>query len=213
MSMNNSSDTVRNRTRDLPACSAVPQPTAPPRVPLHRVPPLILGCSSHILELNHCINSKLAIFGLCPTAFRERCEVAHRKVIFNFKICISDPKYQPIHYITLFCYIIWYCEPNPYFTTNNKPSILPRTKRKRWKLERTSSMSLRVCSPHRCAACDGQALRIATTGALYWSRVGGQPRGRVFITFQLKCELRQAIQNPPSLSLHVYQSAVVQWNI
>jgi hypothetical protein len=30
MSMKNSSDTIRNRTRDLPVCSAVPQPTAPP---------------------------------------------------------------------------------------------------------------------------------------------------------------------------------------
>ena len=30
MSMNNSNDTIRNRTRDLPACDAVPQPTAPP---------------------------------------------------------------------------------------------------------------------------------------------------------------------------------------
>jgi hypothetical protein len=29
MSMKNSSDTIGNRTRDLPACSAVPQPTAP----------------------------------------------------------------------------------------------------------------------------------------------------------------------------------------
>ena len=29
----NSNDTIGNRTRDLPACSAVPQPTAPPRAP------------------------------------------------------------------------------------------------------------------------------------------------------------------------------------
>ena len=29
--MKNSNDTIGNRTRDLPACSAVPQPTAPPR--------------------------------------------------------------------------------------------------------------------------------------------------------------------------------------
>jgi len=29
--MKNSSDTIGNRTRDLPACSAVPQPTASPR--------------------------------------------------------------------------------------------------------------------------------------------------------------------------------------
>ena len=35
MSMKNSNDTIGNRTRDLPACSAVPQPTAPPRAPLN----------------------------------------------------------------------------------------------------------------------------------------------------------------------------------
>jgi len=28
--MKNSNDTIRNRTRNLPACSEVPQPTAPP---------------------------------------------------------------------------------------------------------------------------------------------------------------------------------------
>jgi hypothetical protein len=31
ISMKNSNDTIGNRTRDHPACSAVPQPTAPPR--------------------------------------------------------------------------------------------------------------------------------------------------------------------------------------
>ena len=29
MSMKNSNDTTENRTRDLPSCGAVPQPTAP----------------------------------------------------------------------------------------------------------------------------------------------------------------------------------------
>jgi len=33
MSMKNSNDTIGNRTRDFPGCSAVPQPTAPPRAP------------------------------------------------------------------------------------------------------------------------------------------------------------------------------------
>jgi len=33
MSMKNSNDTIGYRTRNLPACSAVPQPTAPPRGP------------------------------------------------------------------------------------------------------------------------------------------------------------------------------------
>ena len=31
MSMKNSSDTIGNRNRDLPACSAMPQPTTLPR--------------------------------------------------------------------------------------------------------------------------------------------------------------------------------------
>jgi hypothetical protein len=35
--MKNSSDTIGNRTRNLPACTAVSQPSAPPRVPLHIV--------------------------------------------------------------------------------------------------------------------------------------------------------------------------------
>jgi len=33
MSIKTSNDTIGNRTRDLPACSAAPQPTAPPRAP------------------------------------------------------------------------------------------------------------------------------------------------------------------------------------
>ena len=33
MSMKNSNDNIGNRTRDLPACSAVPQLIVPPRVP------------------------------------------------------------------------------------------------------------------------------------------------------------------------------------
>jgi len=33
MSMKNSNDTIGNRNPNLPACSAVPQLTAPPRVP------------------------------------------------------------------------------------------------------------------------------------------------------------------------------------
>jgi hypothetical protein len=33
MSMKNSSDTIGNRTRDLPTCSSVPQPTTSPRTP------------------------------------------------------------------------------------------------------------------------------------------------------------------------------------
>ena len=34
MSIKSSNDTTGNRIRDLPACTIVPQPTAPPRAPL-----------------------------------------------------------------------------------------------------------------------------------------------------------------------------------
>jgi transposase len=37
MSMKNSNDNIGNRTRDIPTCRAVPQPTAPPRA--HPPPP------------------------------------------------------------------------------------------------------------------------------------------------------------------------------
>jgi hypothetical protein len=33
MSMKNSNDVIGIRTRDLPACNTVPQPTVPPRAP------------------------------------------------------------------------------------------------------------------------------------------------------------------------------------
>jgi hypothetical protein len=36
MPMKKSTDTVENRTRDLPVCSAVPQPAAPPRGRLYK---------------------------------------------------------------------------------------------------------------------------------------------------------------------------------
>jgi len=35
MPMENSNDTIGNRTHELPACNAVPQPTAPLRAPTH----------------------------------------------------------------------------------------------------------------------------------------------------------------------------------
>ena len=38
MSMKNSNDTVGSRTRDIPTCSAVPEPTALPRTPTQWIP-------------------------------------------------------------------------------------------------------------------------------------------------------------------------------
>jgi hypothetical protein len=37
MSVGNSDETIGNRTRDLPVCSAVAQPNVPPLVPLQAI--------------------------------------------------------------------------------------------------------------------------------------------------------------------------------
>jgi len=52
MSMKKSYDTIGNRTRDLPACSAVPQPTALPRAPPFNINRLIVKVRSHS-HVNH----------------------------------------------------------------------------------------------------------------------------------------------------------------
>jgi hypothetical protein len=41
--MKNSNDSIWNRTRDLPACSAVPQPTTPPCTPLSGMKRPVMG--------------------------------------------------------------------------------------------------------------------------------------------------------------------------
>jgi len=43
MSMKKFNDNIGNRTRDLPACSAVPQPTALPRAPVVVLVDTIVG--------------------------------------------------------------------------------------------------------------------------------------------------------------------------
>jgi hypothetical protein len=69
--MKSSSDTIGNGTRDLPACSAVPQPTAPPLPPppkcqyvtdnkLHMFVPfdvivcLTTACNKQLFALHKC---------------------------------------------------------------------------------------------------------------------------------------------------------------
>jgi hypothetical protein len=45
MSIKKSSDTIGNQTRDLPACSAVPQPPAPLRAPKVNIKVKIINLS------------------------------------------------------------------------------------------------------------------------------------------------------------------------
>ena len=75
MSMKNSSDTIGNRTRDLPACSTMLQPTAPPCAPppnlyvFIRVPPKIYtylsGCPQNLYYLSGCPQIYTYLSG-CP---------------------------------------------------------------------------------------------------------------------------------------------------
>ena len=61
-----SNDAIGNRTRDLPACSAVPQPTAPPCAP---PPPYIIHYDTVIYSVAHntyiVINIQLATYFGC----------------------------------------------------------------------------------------------------------------------------------------------------
>jgi len=69
MSMKNFNETIGNRTRDLPTCSAVPQPTALPRAtpPLNYVASLNLTCTELAMDKEAC-----RILPYCLVAFNWR---------------------------------------------------------------------------------------------------------------------------------------------
>jgi hypothetical protein len=82
-SMKNSNDTIGNRARDLPVCSAVPQPTAPPRpMKFHE-------------ETSNCVLMKsvvrLAVFAkkLADWFARLRVPVRNRSCLYGQKIFSS----------------------------------------------------------------------------------------------------------------------------
>ena len=74
--MENSNDTTGNRTRDFPACSAVPQPTAPPRAPL-------LTCSS--------LFSSHRIYPIMQLSFGARGAVVVKHYATNRQVAGSIP--------------------------------------------------------------------------------------------------------------------------
>jgi hypothetical protein len=61
MSMKNSNETIGNRTRHLPACSAVPQPTVPPDGSVVS----IYSGTNHLYFINVCNNIN-AVFDVIP---------------------------------------------------------------------------------------------------------------------------------------------------
>ena len=61
--MKNSNDTIGNRTRDLPACSVVPQPTVPPRASTFVY---IFEILQHFSIYNDVINTLFSVPCRCP---------------------------------------------------------------------------------------------------------------------------------------------------
>jgi len=51
--MKNSSDTIGNRTRDLPACRVIPHPNAPPRAPITYIGYTIISLQALLCILDH----------------------------------------------------------------------------------------------------------------------------------------------------------------
>ena len=110
VSMKNFNDTIGNRTRDLLACSAVPQPIAPPRAPSHIIHsrPKSYNLHINVCESHHTIHrlSKsfihiLSKVWLCSTRISEsechqsalnsiQTAVLQTALIFNFHALYSN---------------------------------------------------------------------------------------------------------------------------
>ena len=70
ISMKNSNDTVENRTRDLPACGTVPQPTAPPRYD-NKVPKLDQLNTHSFWWESVCLSRNITVF-VTTTIYHRR---------------------------------------------------------------------------------------------------------------------------------------------
>ena len=90
MSIKNSSYTIGNWTRDLPACSAVPQPTAPPAACpfitryLHKIPSLLsLEPAESIL---YCHTTRISLISIVIFSFASLCGTNLSSFPFSNKI-------------------------------------------------------------------------------------------------------------------------------
>ena len=110
MSMKNSNDTIGNRTRDLPVCSAVPQPTAPPRAPY-----TYLTCL-HILSWTSGVQSgsSYIMFAICFTlrySNLDECSPEYyvkNKPVLPPKPACSSWSLKELHVIHHLCTLIIY---------------------------------------------------------------------------------------------------------
>jgi hypothetical protein len=85
-SIKNLNDPIGNRTRDLPACSVVPQPTAPPPTPTY-----IVGYLDWYDPVKY--NCLYMVYNLAPTTHKLR----------NISSNVGVSKRQKLGYINAHC--------------------------------------------------------------------------------------------------------------
>jgi hypothetical protein len=86
--MKNSYDTIENRTRDLPVCNAVPQPTAPPRPHITQSRVVIVSTSSWTswpLKIGpiHCPETSVNIYHTTPRNIPEERKSQSRECLVS----------------------------------------------------------------------------------------------------------------------------------
>ena len=88
--MKNSNDSIGNRTRDLPACSTTPQPTAPPRAPLQHCTTfisLLVTYRFYVADVISLCYYVLTILEALPY-LHTRVQVVENVIIFQFAMSI-----------------------------------------------------------------------------------------------------------------------------
>jgi hypothetical protein len=144
--MKNSKDTIRNRTRDFQACSAVPQPTAPPRAPIicsvklqqyiviHNSQILQYMCvvfeqlhSTQFLALHVCTTLSDPNTRLCVSGYYFSSGNNHHTVYLTLHEWIVISAQKPVIIIDFFRRISPYIEVISSLLTYISPRLFPST--------------------------------------------------------------------------------------
>jgi hypothetical protein len=102
MSMKNSNDTIGNRTRDLPACSTMPQPTTLPHTP-------VIGCIKPInCNLTVLFYFTLKIWGFFSLTSRDLASFRATSdfYIFLFNIVVNGMATSSKPVFSVICMIL-----------------------------------------------------------------------------------------------------------
>ena len=88
--MKNANNTNGNRTRDLPACSAVPQPTAPPRAPIY------LEINKNLKYLTDLQFIYFYVIAVNNTVFQLDACASVTKSVVLLCLCLCLPEDDPV---------------------------------------------------------------------------------------------------------------------